>query len=104
MFIAYLLSRYNHKTNRDEEIPGMKITINAIESCMDIPDCMTTEKIRSLKKPYMSLFPDNTGQAKAISHGIPGEFWEYVIADIFTINNKHYLCNVDYHSKFVVIK
>ena len=31
---------------RDEEIPDMCITINAMESCMDIPDCMTADKIR----------------------------------------------------------
>ena len=29
-----------------EEIPGRYITINAIKSCMDIPDCMAAEDIR----------------------------------------------------------
>ena len=27
-----------------------------------------------------------------------------ISADIFTVNNKHYLCIVDYHSKFQIIK
>ena len=29
--------------------------------------------------------------------------WESVEADVFTIDNKHYLCPVDYHSKFLGI-
>ena len=33
------------KINRDEEIPDMCITINAIESNLDIPDCMMAEEI-----------------------------------------------------------
>ena len=32
----------------DEEIPGTHITINAIESCTDIPDCKTAEEIRKV--------------------------------------------------------
>ena len=31
--------------NRDEEIPGKRLNINATETCMDIPECMTTEEI-----------------------------------------------------------
>ena len=31
---------------RDKEIPGMCTTINAIESCTAIPDCMRAEEIR----------------------------------------------------------
>ena len=38
LFISDQLSRHNHKTDRDQEIP---ITINAIESRMDILDCKT---------------------------------------------------------------
>ena len=30
LFIADWLSRHNHKTNRDEEIPGISVTINTI--------------------------------------------------------------------------
>ena len=35
---------------------------------------------------------------------IPGRLWEYVGVDIFPINNKHFLCIVDYYSKFPVMK
>ena len=45
-FIADWLSRHNHKTNRDEEILGLCIAINAIEQCMKISDCMAAEKIK----------------------------------------------------------
>ena len=30
--------------------------------------------------------------------------WEVIGADMITLNNKHYLCIIDYHSKFTVIK
>ena len=30
--------------------------------------------------------------------------WEVIGADMFTLNNKHYLCIVDHHSKFLIIK
>ena len=41
---------------------------------------------------------------KFIHHEIPGKLWEVLGADMFTLNNKNYLCIVDYHSKFPVIK
>ena len=37
-------------------------------------------------------------------HMMPGIPWESVRADIGSINKKHYLCIVDYQSKFPVIK
>ena len=36
----------NHGANRDEEILVMCISINIIESCTDILDCITAEEIR----------------------------------------------------------
>ena len=39
-----------------------------------------------------------------IHRDIPARPWEVIGADIFTFNNKHYLCIVDYHSKFPIIK
>ena len=39
-----------------------------------------------------------------MSHKMPVSIWEFMEDDIFTINNKHYLCIVDYHSKFPCIK
>ena len=35
---------------------------------------------------------------------IPIEPWEVIGADIFSINSKNYLCIIDYHSKFPIIK
>ena len=39
-----------------------------------------------------------------IHHDIPLRPWEVLGADIFYFNNKNYLCIVDYHNKFPVIK
>ena len=41
---------------------------------------------------------------KIIHHDIPLRPWEVFNADVFHFNNKYYLCIVDYHSKFPVIK
>ena len=41
---------------------------------------------------------------KMIHHDIPVRPWDVIGADMFTLNNKHYLCIVDYHSKFPIIK
>ena len=41
---------------------------------------------------------------KIIHHNIPLRPWEVVSADVFHFKNKHYLCIVDYNSKFLVIK
>ena len=39
-----------------------------------------------------------------MSHIIPGKPLEVVGADMFNVHNKNYLCIVDYHSKFPIIK
>ena len=39
-----------------------------------------------------------------IHHDILLRPWEVLGADIFHLNNKNYLCIIDYHSKFPVIK
>ena len=39
-----------------------------------------------------------------VHHDIPLRPWEVLGADVFHFNNKNYLCIVDYHSKFPVIK
>ena len=41
---------------------------------------------------------------KTMSHKIPWRLWESIRADTFPINDKHYLCIVDCHSKFPVVK
>ena len=64
LFVAYWLSRCNHETNRDKEISDTSITINAIESCTDIPDCMTTEDIRlaSLEDEHLDMLSEYVSQ------------------------------------------
>ena len=41
---------------------------------------------------------------KIIHHKIPRLPQEVVGVDMFTLHNKYYICIVDYHSKFPVIK
>ena len=41
---------------------------------------------------------------KTIHHDILLRPWEVLGADMFQLDNKNYLCVVDYHSKFAVIK
>ena len=41
---------------------------------------------------------------RIIHHGIPGEPWEIIEADMFSLYNKSYLCIIDYYSKFPVSK
>ena len=49
---------------------------------------------------YQPTWPNN----KVMSHEHQGGHGESVRSDIFTINSKHYICNVDYCSKFPVVK
>ena len=41
---------------------------------------------------------------KIVHHDIPLRPWEVLGADVFHFNNKNYLCIIDYHSKFPIIK
>ena len=41
---------------------------------------------------------------KITHYDIPLRPWKVVSADVFHFKNKHYLCTVDYNSKFPVIK
>ena len=49
-------------------------------------------------------FQQTQPKDKVIHHDIPVRLWEVISADTFTLNNKHYLYIVDYHSKFPIIK
>ena len=53
---------------------------------------------------HLPWFPGSMNKDKTISHKIPRRPWESVEADIFTINNKYYLCDVDYHSIIPFVK
>ena len=49
-------------------------------------------------------FQQTQPNKKVIHHKILVKPLEIVGGDIFTIHNKNYLCIIDYHSKFPVIK
>ena len=50
------------------------------------------------------MFQQTQPKEKIIHHDIPARPWDVVGADMFNINNKNYLCMIDYHSKFSIIK
>ena len=37
-------------------------------------------------------------------HEIPGQPWQTISPDLFTLINNHFLCVVDYHSKFLMVR
>ena len=43
LFTADWISRHNHKIGKDEEIPVMDRSMNVMETCRNIPECMTAE-------------------------------------------------------------
>ena len=49
-------------------------------------------------------FHQTQPKEKIIHHDISFRPWEVVGTNVFHFNNKNYLCTVDYHSKFPVIK
>ena len=49
-------------------------------------------------------FQQTQPREKTIHHDIPLRPWDMIGADVFQLNNKNYLCIVDYHSTFLVIK
>ena len=46
LFIVDWLSRHNHTENKDEEIPGMDIKVDAIQTATDIPECMSIPQLQ----------------------------------------------------------
>ena len=46
IFIADWLSHHNHKENKDEPIQGMDISLYAIQSMTDVPECMSISQIQ----------------------------------------------------------
>ena len=46
LLILDWIVRHKHETNMEKEIPGMCITINTIDSCIDIPNSLTAEEVR----------------------------------------------------------
>ena len=52
----------------------------------------------------MSYVSTDTTKGQDDTSGHPSKPWDKIGADMFTLNKKHYLCIVDYHSKFPIIK
>ena len=49
-------------------------------------------------------FQQTQPKSRIIHQDILAKPWEVIGADMFTLNNKHYLCIIDYHSKLPIIK
>ena len=52
----------------------------------------------------MLHFQQTQPREKIIKHDIPGKPWEVIGTDMFTLNNANYICIVDHHSKFPIVK
>ena len=52
------LSKHGHSENRDEEILGMRLNINATEMSTDLPECMMADDIihLTLAHDHISMF------------------------------------------------
>ena len=46
LYIVDWLSRQNHKETKDPEIPDMQVSIYAIQSTTNIPQCMTMHELQ----------------------------------------------------------
>ena len=73
-----------------ESIYWINISTNMENAIRNFPICLD--------------FQGTQQKDKMLLHEMQGKLWESVGADIFTINNKHSLCIVDYHNRFPVIK
>ena len=51
-----------------------------------------------IKLFYTPSFSANTTTREIIHDNIPSKPWEVIGPDMFTLNNKNYLCIADYHS------
>ena len=66
---------------------------------------INTDIEKHMKNCTMCLeFQQMQPMEKIIHCDIPFRPWEVLGADVFHFNNKNYLCIVDYHSKFQVVK
>ena len=44
--MADWLFRQNHNENKDTEIPGLQLSINAIQTATNIPECMIMSELQ----------------------------------------------------------
>ena len=52
----------------------------------------------------MSCVPANTAKGETTHYDIPMRPWDVTGPDVFQLNNKIYICIVDYHGKFPMVK
>ena len=50
LFVADWLCRHNHKLNKDKEVARISISINVMETCANIPGCITAEEMQLVFK------------------------------------------------------
>ena len=55
LFMADWLSRQKHKEDIDEEIEGMQVKVNSIETSINIPECTTICKLQQETEPDNQL-------------------------------------------------
>ena len=66
---------------------------------------INTDIEKHIKNCNMCLeFQQTQPKEKIVHHDIPLRPWEVLGADVFHFNNKNYVCIIDYHSKFPLIK
>ena len=66
---------------------------------------INTDIDKHIKNCTMCLeFQQMQPKEKMVHHSIHLRPWDVLGADVFHFNNKNYLCLVDYHSKFPVVK
>ena len=46
LFIVDWLSRQNHEEDKDEEIAGMQVNVNTVETAINIPECMMIHELQ----------------------------------------------------------
>ena len=49
-------------------------------------------------------FQSTQPKERIIHHDIPVRPWDVIGTDMFQLNNKDYLCIINYHSKFLIVK
>ena len=111
LFIANWLFMHNLKTNRDEEIPDMCVTFNAIESCTYMPECLTAEEIREviLDDEHLSGFAElilcDWPSIRNEVHKELQPYWsfrdEIAFLDGFTIKRRRILIPTLLHDKAI---
>ena len=49
------MSRQNHKVNKNTEIPGMHLNIDAIRTTTNVPDCKTLKELQEVISQHEHL-------------------------------------------------